>query len=84
MTFTTKLEVGQQGWYMHENKPISMRIESVTVKVVEDSNTKKVWDHTPSYGFRIYDAGNATRFKEWREVSEKLVFGTKEELLASL
>lgn len=85
-TYSSKLKIGQDAWWMHENKPVCQPVEAVRIEVTLDENGKDVRE-TVGYGFRTYfgDRNNASRkFKEWVRVSQSQCFPTKEELLASL
>ncbi len=80
-TYTSKLKDGQTGWLIRKNEVTSMPIGSVTIKSVSDDQGKHL--HTSViYGFRIYELNG--KFKDWEEHPENKVFGSKEDLIASL
>ena len=81
MKIETKYDIGQEVWFMWENKPTSQKIAAIEVYVGE-----KV---LPSYYVEPYEIDpikvvNSDIIPYNRRFHESLLFPTKEELLKSL
>lgn len=76
MTIETKYNIGDEVWFMTNNKPTTMRVWDITIEI------KTKFDGQYVYGdyYRIYyhDYGNKNTVKE------NNLYPTKEELLKSL
>jgi hypothetical protein len=81
-TYTSKLGRSEPAWFLRDNRVVNLPIGSVTVKSVSNQDGSPNYESVV-YGFRIFTS-NGRDFKEWLELDERTVFGTKEELLASL
>lgn len=84
MTYQSKLSVGDIAFFIYDNKVQSVRVQSVKIVSIDNYPVQI------EYGFRIYSGinqfikTNGSEFKDWLNLNERLVFTTKEELLASL
>ena len=76
MKIETKYDIGQEVWFMYENKPKIMKVWDITVEI----NTK--FDGQYEYG--TYHRAYYHDFGHHNKVLEYELFPTKEELLKSL
>lgn len=85
MEMSSKYNIGQEVFYMEDNKVVSRIIGSIRFQATsrrEDNVRPLDLLEVKTYGFRIMDGkGN---FKRWEEKDEDALFGSKAELLASL
>jgi hypothetical protein len=84
MTLETKLAPGERAWVLLNDRVQKLPVGSVKVVASNHTDSAPIGVHTVeiNYCFRIYDTGGA--FKEWRDLPDRLVHRTREELLASL
>lgn len=75
MTLTTKYDIGKEVFYMDNNRVKSMVIQSVYVKK-QTYYDNSMSEQTNQYSSDIYGKGI------W--INEKMLFPSKEELIASL
>lgn len=80
-TYTPKLERGQMAWFMKDSKAVQHIIGSIVIFDVGNEEGEETYVSI-TYRFRKFDIYK--KFKTWDEYDEADVFGTKEELLASL
>ena len=76
MTITTKFDVGQEVWIMHANKPLLSKITGIHLVVMEDSRQGIL----TGVFYALFAVGQSLAAKH----HEGEVFGSKEELIASL
>lgn len=80
MTINTKFNVNDEVWLMHDNRPISLRVREINTHAAEmPCNGKQQTLVGVFYEF-TYGVGGALNIS----LRERDVFGTKEELIASL
>ena len=76
MTIETKYNIGDILWFMHDNKPKTMKVWDINIEI------KTKFDGQYEYGSYVrifyYDFGNHNK------IEESELFPTKEELLKSL
>ena len=84
MTIHTKFDVGQDVFFMEDNKVVSKPIDSINFQAINKGNVNEPVSLTQRlvYGFRVVTSKGA--FLRWDEKDESLIFPTKEALLATL
>lgn len=78
MTITTKLNVGDSCWILHNNKAVNVKVESVQIELTKEAGPHPVVRIIYSLNRIDEDTGSLI------SRVEPYVFATKEELLASL
>lgn len=89
MTIQTKLNIGQEAWFIHENKATTRPVGNIDTQQTDIADlsrtTQSVVSASVTYGFRMYKDHPKTHGEmTWLKLYEHQVFVTKEELLASL
>ncbi len=84
MTYTTKFKLGDTVYFMENNKICSQIIEALSIEhdLMPAEHLHRESAPHVKYRFRVYNEKGL--FLGWKTTSESLVFGIKEELLASL
>ena len=76
MTIETKYNIGQEVWFLKDNKAATMKIWDIDIRVRTSYDGEKTYGYHTRFFY--YDFGYDN------EIEEKYLFPTKEELLKSL
>ena len=75
MEITTKYDIGDQIWFIHDNKAQGAKVQGIRISVCDESLKEKNKDGCVEVEYDWWDG---------RYMSENMLFKTKTELLNSL